>query len=83
MMYASNINWLDGPDKKVAAEYVFEADTLAGVCKLNAEVARNCRRYDHERVWNTLEVLLQSLNPLGKWVNLECERLAKRMFMKM
>lgn len=83
MMYASNINWLDGPDKKVAVEYVFEADSLVGVCEVNAKVAREYRRYDHERAWKTLLALLQNMGPLGKWLNVECEKLAKQMFMKM
>ncbi|KAJ3564713.1 hypothetical protein NP233_g8108 [Leucocoprinus birnbaumii] len=82
MMYASNVNWLDGPDKKVAAGYVFEADTLAGVCVKNANVARDCRRYDHERVWKTLEALLQNVNAAGKWITLDCEKMAKQVFMR-
>lgn len=83
MMYASNINWLDGPDKKVAVGYVFEGDSLAGVCERNGKVARECRRFDHERAWKTLEGLLKNVNPSGKWVNAECERVAKKVFMKM
>jgi hypothetical protein len=83
MMYASNINWLDGPDKKVAAEYMFEADSLAGVCEKNAKVARGCRRRDHERAWKTLEGLFKNVNSNGNWVSVECERLAKGVFMKM
>ncbi|KAF5346263.1 hypothetical protein D9756_011276 [Leucocoprinus leucothites] len=82
MMYASNINWLDGPDKKVAAGYVFEANTLAGVCEKNAAVAGECRRYDHERVWRTLEALLQNMNSLGKWMSVECEKVARLVFLK-
>ena len=83
MLYASNTNWLDGPDKNVAAGYVFEADTLMGICLKNAMVARNCARYDHERVWKTLEVLFKSTNALGRWLTVDCENMAKQVFMKM
>lgn len=83
MMFATNVNWLAGPDKKVATEYIFEADTLAEVCEKNAEVAREYGRFDHERVWKALQILLQSATPEGKWPNVACERLAKQMFMKM
>lgn len=83
MLYASNINWLDGPDKRVATGYVFEADTLAGVCLKNASVARECERSDHERVWKTLEVLFKNMNALGRWLTVDCENMAKQVFMKM
>lgn len=83
MMFAANVNWLAGPDKKVATEYIFEADTLAEVCEKNAEVAKEYGRFDHERVWKALQILLQSATSEGKWPSLNCERLAKQMFMKM
>lgn len=83
MLYASNTSWLDGPDKNVAAGYVFEADTLTGMCLKNAIVARSCGRYDHERVWKTLEVLFKSTNALGRWLTVDCENMAKQVFMKM
>ena len=83
MLYASNTSWLDGPDKNVAAGYVFEADTLTEMCLKNAIVARNCERYDHERVWKTLEVLFKSTNALGRWLAVDCENMAKQVFMKM
>ncbi|KAF9439721.1 hypothetical protein P691DRAFT_689983 [Macrolepiota fuliginosa MF-IS2] len=83
IMYVSNINWLAGPDKGVAAEYVFEAHTLSGICEKNAGVAKEWKRYDHERVWNTLQVMLRNMNSEGKWLNEECQRLATDVFMKM
>jgi len=83
MLYASNTSWLDGPDKNVAAGYVFEADTLTGMCLKNAIVARSCGRYDHERVWKTLEVLFKSTNALGRWLTVDRENMAKQVFMKM
>jgi hypothetical protein len=83
MMFAANINYLAGPDKKVATEYIFEADTLAEVCERNAEVAREYGRFDHERVWKALQILLQSATSEGKWPSVDSERLAKQMFMKM
>jgi hypothetical protein len=83
MMFASNINWLAGPDKQVAVGYVFQGDSLVEVCEVNAKVAKEHRRFDHERVWGSLLALLKSIGPLGKWLNLESEKLGKQMFMKM
>jgi len=83
MLYASDTNWLDGPDKNVAVGYVFEADTSTEMCLKNAMVAKKCGRYDHERVWKTLEVLFKSMNALGRWVTVDCENMAKQVFMKM
>ncbi|XP_006457486.1 hypothetical protein AGABI2DRAFT_189013 [Agaricus bisporus var. bisporus H97] len=82
MMFASNINWLAGPDKPIAAGYIFQADSLVEVCEVNAMVAKEFRRFDHERVWKSLSVLLKSIGPSGKWLNTESESFAKQMFMK-
>jgi hypothetical protein len=83
MMFASNINWLAGPDKQVAVGYVFQGDSLAEVCEVNAKVAKEFGRFDHERVWMSLLALLKTIGPSGKWLNLESEKFGKQMFLKM
>lgn len=46
-----------GGDRKVAVDYIFESSSLADVCGKNAVAARNHGRYDHERVFRTLQAL--------------------------
>jgi len=46
-------------DKKVAGEYVFESESLSGLCDKNARIASAHLRYDHARVFR----MLQSLFP--------------------
>ncbi|KIJ64123.1 hypothetical protein HYDPIDRAFT_112664 [Hydnomerulius pinastri MD-312] len=46
--------------RKVAAEYVFEAATLAELCGANASIAREHGQFAHERVFR----MLQSLFPV-------------------
>ncbi|EAU93642.2 vacuolar membrane protein [Coprinopsis cinerea okayama7 len=58
----SNVFMMDtmsiaGPDKEVAAGYVFQGDSLAQLCEENAGFARECGRYDHERVFRMLRSL--------------------------
>ncbi|KAJ7576839.1 hypothetical protein C8J56DRAFT_971742 [Mycena floridula] len=67
-IFITNTANISGGDKKVALKYVFCADSLADLCKRNADVARDHGRYDHERVFRTLG----SLFPPSKQVN-ECE----------
>ena len=77
MFIAPTIN-ITGADRKVAAGYVFqslrqpEASRRGGrmdldlgqVCKANARVAKACGRYDHERVFETLRVLLPTVEQI-------------------
>jgi hypothetical protein len=51
---------LAGSDRKVAEEYVFlvKGGGLRKACEVNAGIARKCGRYDHERVFETLRMLL-------------------------
>ncbi|KAJ7608787.1 hypothetical protein FB45DRAFT_379946 [Roridomyces roridus] len=48
---------ISGPDRQVANGYVFQAETIAGLCQKNAEVARDHGRYDHERIFKILFAL--------------------------
>ncbi|KAJ7205052.1 hypothetical protein GGX14DRAFT_551619 [Mycena pura] len=56
-VFITNTSHISGGDYKVAAGYVFEAETLALLCQKNAEVARDHGRYDHERIFKILQVL--------------------------
>lgn len=56
-VFITNTTHISGGDRKVAVEYVFEAETLAGLCQKNAEVAREHGRYDHERIFKILHAL--------------------------
>ncbi|KAF5339452.1 hypothetical protein D9611_009784 [Ephemerocybe angulata] len=48
-----------GPDKVVAEEYDFSAVSLFELCEKNAGVARERRRFDHERVFRIVQALLK------------------------
>ncbi|KAH6903445.1 vacuolar membrane protein [Coprinopsis sp. MPI-PUGE-AT-0042] len=48
-----------GPDRSVAMLYAFTAETLGQICEHNAFVARECGRYDHERVFRMLRSLFK------------------------
>ncbi|KAF9244268.1 hypothetical protein BU15DRAFT_86169 [Melanogaster broomeanus] len=43
--------------RKVAAAYIFQADTLAELCEANAKIAREHGQFAHERVFRTLRSL--------------------------
>ncbi|KAF8209638.1 hypothetical protein K438DRAFT_1711879 [Mycena galopus ATCC 62051] len=60
MVFIANTTHISGGDRKVAASYVFEAETLAMVCQTNSKVAREHGRYDHERIFNILQALFPS-----------------------
>lgn len=47
-------------DRTVAREYVFEAHTLSMLCEENAKVAGLSMRYDHARIFRTLQTLFPS-----------------------
>ncbi|KAK7061329.1 WD-repeats-region domain-containing protein [Favolaschia claudopus] len=59
-VFITGTTHISGPDRKVAASYVFTADTLGMVCQKNAEVAQNHGRYDHERIFKILQALFPS-----------------------
>ena len=59
MVFISNTADIAGGDRQVAAEYIFEAETLEAVCKQNAVIANKYGRYDHQRVFETLGSLLR------------------------
>jgi hypothetical protein len=61
MVYLVNTANIAGADRKVASGYIFEADTLAEVCRKNAEVAREHGRYDHERIFKILQALFPAV----------------------
>ncbi|KAH7909417.1 hypothetical protein BJ138DRAFT_232760 [Hygrophoropsis aurantiaca] len=46
--------------RKVAAEYVFESQSLEKMCEANASIARNNGQFNHERVFKTLQTLFPS-----------------------
>lgn len=48
-----------GPDRSVAMSYTFTADTLGQICENNALAARECGRYDHERIFRMLRSLFK------------------------
>ncbi|KAJ2933260.1 hypothetical protein H1R20_g3837, partial [Candolleomyces eurysporus] len=56
MMDTTNVS---GPDRTVAVDYVFQAASLIEVCEKNAGVARESGRFDHERVFRTVQALFQ------------------------
>ncbi|KAF7373833.1 WD-REPEATS-REGION domain-containing protein [Mycena sanguinolenta] len=60
MVFIANTTHISGGDRKVAAGYVFEAESLAMVCQKNSEVAREHGRYDHERIFKILQALFPS-----------------------
>ncbi|PFH47198.1 hypothetical protein AMATHDRAFT_7008 [Amanita thiersii Skay4041] len=78
-VFLATANELPGPDQRVAVGYMFrpiahvdmhhereEELGLAGVCERNAQNARVCGRFDHERVWRTLKTLFAS-GPQRQW----------------
>jgi hypothetical protein len=50
-------------DKVAAREYIFASDTLADVCKHNAQVAKSRGRPDHERIFKLFEVAFATPPP--------------------
>ena len=64
MIFITSTRNFTGPDRKVAADYIFslsaEDGGLAEVCEKNAETARYHGRYDHERIFRTLKTLFHS-----------------------
>lgn len=56
MMDTTNVS---GPDKSVAVDYVFQGPSLIEVCEKNARVARERGRFDHERVFRTVQALFR------------------------
>lgn len=61
-IYIARTNDIAGPDRKVAAGYVFSGDSLASVCDRNAQVAKEYGRYDHQRVFQMLRSVLSTLS---------------------
>jgi hypothetical protein len=60
MIFVTSTRNIAGADKTLVDDYVFMADSLAGVCERNAEAARRHGRYDHERVFKTLRTLFKN-----------------------
>ncbi len=58
------ISHIAGSDKKVALRYVFQSHSLSDVCARNAVVAREYRRFDHERIFITLGALFHVEGPV-------------------
>ncbi|KAJ7050532.1 hypothetical protein C8F01DRAFT_683078 [Mycena amicta] len=56
-VFITNTSQISGADRKVAAEYIFHAETLGLLCQRNAEVARVHGRVDHERIFKILQAL--------------------------
>jgi len=60
---------LAGADRKVAEGYVFwmqgGGGGLGKLCELNAGVAKECGRHDHQRVFETLRALLPTKEQIG------------------
>ncbi|KAJ3493225.1 hypothetical protein NMY22_g20237 [Coprinellus aureogranulatus] len=50
---------LAGPDRLVAVDYVFMGASLIEVCERNARVAKERGRWDHERVFRTVQALFR------------------------
>jgi hypothetical protein len=69
-IFINNTTDTAGADKKVATDYLFEADSLSAVCEKNALIARQHGRYDHERVFRILSTLVptsqQNIETSGK-----------------
>ncbi|KAK2464862.1 hypothetical protein APHAL10511_002938 [Amanita phalloides] len=58
-VFLVSTNETAGPDKRVAVGYKYSCaeEGLRGVCMKNANNARTCGRYDHERVFKMLQAL--------------------------
>jgi len=77
---------IGGADRKVALGYVFMADTLAEVCDKNAGMARAFRRYDHERVFQTLRTLFvepEDAKKKGRTTNFASDALASQVITRL
>lgn len=59
-VFIEDTSKIAGPDKLVAEEYIFAAKSIWEYCEKNAEVARDKGRFDHERVFKTLQSLLRA-----------------------
>lgn len=57
MMDTTNIA---GPDRLVAVDYVFSSTSLIDVCERNARAAKEKGRFDHERIFRTLQSLFRT-----------------------
>lgn len=60
IVFMNDTTNIAGGDRKVALDYEFQGDSLSAVCETNAVVAREHRRYDHERVFRTLKTLFRA-----------------------
>jgi hypothetical protein len=67
MVFISTTIGIAGADRKVAAEYVFRAESLDVACKQNALVANKYGRYDHQRIFETLGSLLGTASSGNRW----------------
>ena len=47
------------PDRVIAAQYQMDTSKPVETCRANASIAKQHGRYDHERIFKTLEVLIQ------------------------
>ncbi|TFY55210.1 hypothetical protein EVG20_g9404, partial [Dentipellis fragilis] len=58
MVYIKDVSYVVGAGRALAGEYVFDDDVPGQICRTNAAVAKKHRRYDHERFFNTMAILL-------------------------
>lgn len=56
--FSDQLHHSGGFDRNLAASYSMKAGDPVGLCIRNAPIARRYRRYDHERVWKTLQSVL-------------------------
>ncbi|OCH85322.1 hypothetical protein OBBRIDRAFT_828983 [Obba rivulosa] len=55
-VFVKDVAVVAGVDVVAAASYVLQGRDRTAVCKMNAQIANTCRRFDHARVFETLEV---------------------------
>ncbi|KAA1477857.1 hypothetical protein DENSPDRAFT_829305 [Dentipellis sp. KUC8613] len=58
MVYIKDVSYIVGAGRALAGEYVFDGDLPGRICRKNAAVAKKHSRYDHERFFNTMAILL-------------------------
>lgn len=78
-VFITNTSDISGSDRKVAVEYVFDAETVAVLCQKNAEVAREHGRYDHERIFKILLALFPVLGNCPSAPNALLVKMVTRM----
>ncbi|KAG8691847.1 hypothetical protein FRC11_007813 [Ceratobasidium sp. 423] len=67
-------------DRALAEKYIVLAKNPAAMCRVNAAVAQEHSRYDHERIWKMLATVLQQVVPLYHGLQGDAKNAAARMF---